>query len=142
MKRNTQIIGYFVSITIMGILGLIMSNFFIDFLTSPDNPFPIPEEHLPGIMFAVTLKIVLSFMNMALFVMTLAIYIKIYRTLRTRFTLGLIVVILALLMNTMTGTPILQLRFGLQVVGPGLFFIIPDIFTFIALTVLFYLSME
>ena len=45
-------------------------------------------------------------------------------------------------MNAMTANPLLFLRFGFPIIGSGLGFMIPDVQSTIALTVLFYLSLE
>jgi hypothetical protein len=72
----------------------------------------------------------------------LGIYIDLYRKIKSNFTAGLLLLIVVLLMNSLTANPILFLRHEGALIVPGVGFIIPEFFTTIALTVLFYLSLE
>ena len=142
MKKKTLIGIYFISVIIAIILGLVLSGILIENFEGTEFPFPIPPEYLPALKFMMTLKTVISFINVALIFLMLGIYTNLYRKIKTNFTAGLLLLIIVLLMHALTSNPLLFLRFQGAFISPGFGFIIPDIFTTIALTVLFYLSLE
>lgn len=141
MKKKTLIGIYIVSVIIAVILGLILSSIMIDVIEGSEFPFPIPPEYLPAFKISMTFKTVISFVNTALIFLMLGIYIDLYRKIKTNFTAGLLLLIIVLLLNTVTGNPLIFLRFEGAII-PGSGFIIPELFTTVALTVLFYLSLE
>jgi hypothetical protein len=142
MKKNTLIGIYFASLIIAVLLGLGLSQILVAFVEGAHFPLPIPPEYLPALKIALKLKAVVSFVNIALIFLMLGIYIDLYRKIKTNFTAGLLLLILVLLMNALTSNPFLFLRLEGAILGPGMGLIIPDLFTTIALTVLFYLSLE
>ncbi len=142
MKKRTLIGIYFVSVIVAVILGIILSGIFLEHFSGAEFPFEIPVELLPALRFMMSIKTVVSFVNMALIFLMLGIYIDLYRKIKTNFTAGLLLLIFVLLMNVLTSNPLVYLRIGIPVTAPGIGFIIPDIFSTIALTVLFYLSLE
>ena len=142
MKKKTLIGIYFVSIIAAVIIGLLLSTVVVSFITGSEFPIPIPPEFIPALEFMLTLKTVVSFVNVTLIFLMLAIYIDLYRKIRTNFTAGLLLLIVVLLLNALTSTPALFFRFEGALFTPGIGFLIPDLFTTIALTVLFYLSLE
>ena len=140
MNNRRLITILIVTVIIAGILGYLFSTMTIPLATLPYYPI---ERLTPDTIAGFTiLKTMISFINMALILLTLAIYINIYRSIKSRFTAGLVMMILLLLMNALTSNPLLQIRFGYAAVGLGPFAIIPDFFTTIALLILFYLSLE
>jgi hypothetical protein len=117
----------------------------LGFALSTLRPGPVHWEHQPiqpPSELMLTAKLVISFVNVFLILSLLVIYLDIYRTVRSRFTVGLIVTIVALLVYAITSNPILQIFLGYPISGPGPFLFIPDIFTALAAGVLIYLSME
>ncbi|MGD9397966.1 MAG: hypothetical protein PVJ05_16125 [Candidatus Thorarchaeota archaeon] len=142
MKKRTLIGIYIVSVIAAVIIGLILSAVMIDVLEGSEFPIPIPPDVLPAFKFAMTAKTVISFVNIALIFLMLGIYIDLYRKIKTNFTAGLLLLIVVLLLNSLTANPILFLRHEGAFLVPGLGFIIPELFTTIALSVLFYLSLE
>jgi hypothetical protein len=109
------------------------------------RPGPVHREHAaiePPSETLITIKIVISFVNVFLVLSLLVIYLDIYRTVKSRFTLGLIVTILALLVYALSSNPVLHVFLGYPISGPGPFLFIPDVFTALAAAVLIYLSME
>jgi len=142
MKKRTLIGIYFVSVIVAVILGIILSTIFLEGFTGGNSPYPIPVEYIPALKAMMTVKTVISFVNMALIFLMLGIYIDLYRKIKTNFTAGLLLLILVLLMNAITSNPLIFMRFEGIFLGPSLGFIIPDIFSTIALSVLFYLSLE
>ena len=142
MKKRTLIGIYIVSVIVAVVIGVILSAVMIDVLEGSEFPIPIPPEFLPALKVALTIKTVVSFVNIALIFLMLGIYIDLYRKIKTNFTAGLLLLIVVLLLNSLTANPILFLRFEGAFVVPGMGFIIPELFSTIALTVLFYLSLE
>ena len=142
MNRRTLLAAYVVLVALATIFGLILSGILTDIITGSQFPLPVPPEYLPGVLVAITIKTVLSFVNIALIFLMLTIYVDLYRKIKTNFTAGLLLLIIVLLMNALTSNPLIFLRLGFPIVGFGPFFIFPDLFSTIALTVLFYLSLE
>ncbi|MGY5872821.1 MAG: hypothetical protein RTV72_11285 [Candidatus Thorarchaeota archaeon] len=142
MKKRTLIGIYFVSIIVTVILGIVLSGILLENFSGAEFPIPIPVEYLPALKFMISLKTVISFVNIVLIFLMLGIYIDLYRNIKTNFTAGLLLLIIVLLLNAFTSNPLLFLRFEGAVLFPSMGFIIPDVLTTIALTVLFYLSLE
>ncbi len=139
--NNGQLIAILiVSVIAAAILGYVFAILTIPIVTVPSTPPPdIPPQIIAS---SIILKTIVSFINVALILLTLAIYLDIYRTIKSKFTLGLVTMLLLLLMYALTSNPLIHLRFGYQTIGLGPFAILPDIFTTIALLILFYLSLE
>ena len=142
MNRRTLLAAYVVLVLLASIFGFILSGIITDIITGSEFPIPLPPEFLPGMLVAISIKTILSCVNIALIILMLVIYVDLYRKIKTNFTAGLLLLIVVLLLNALTSNPLLPLRFGTPVIGAGAFFIIPDLFSTIALTVLFYLSLE
>lgn len=87
-------------------------------------------------------KTVISTVNIAIVLILLLIYMNIYRKTKTNFTIGLIIFSLILLLYTVSSNPVLQTIFGYRAFGLGPFAMLPDVFTFISLLVLLYLSLK
>jgi hypothetical protein len=142
MKKRNLIVLFIVSVILAALAGVILSGIMIDELLGQHSPITIPPNLRPSVLLGMTLKTVVTFVNIALLLLLLGIYVDIYRNLRSNFTAGLVLLILVLLMNALMSNPLLFFRFGNPMVGFGEGFIIPDLFTTIALIVLFYLSLE
>ncbi|HDO41519.1 MAG TPA: hypothetical protein ENH03_01265 [Candidatus Bathyarchaeota archaeon] len=69
-------------------------------------------------------------------------YLDIYWKTRAEFTAGLVIFSLVLLFYTITSNPFIQRIFGFRAFGLGPFAMLPDLFAFIALLVLLYLSLK
>jgi hypothetical protein len=67
-------------------------------------------------------------------------YVSIYRKTRSEFTIGLIIFSMVLLLNALTSNPLVIWAFGFRPFGLGPFAMLPDLFTFVALAVLLYLT--
>jgi len=89
-----------------------------------------------------TIKTVVSTVNVALVIILLLTYIDVYRKTKSDFTVGLIIFSIVLLLYTLASNPIMPLAFGFRAFGLGPFAMLPDLFTFIALSVLLYLSLK
>ncbi|MBS7659593.1 hypothetical protein KEJ28_02740, partial [Candidatus Bathyarchaeota archaeon] len=72
----------------------------------------------------------------------MVVYIDIYRKTRSEFTIGLMIFSATLLLYAFTSNPIIVRAFGYGLFGLGPFALLPDLFTFVALTILLYLSIK
>jgi hypothetical protein len=88
------------------------------------------------------LKTAISFINIGLIIPLFVIYTGIYRRIRSSFTLGLIAVIFALGMYAVTSCPLIVSLAGGKTGDIGLFQILPDLCTTIALVILIRISLE
>jgi hypothetical protein len=76
-------------------------------------------------------------------IILIALYVNLYRKVKSDFTIGLIVVMMALFIYAITSNPFFQLIFGYRgVFGIGPFVIIPHLFTTLAMAVLLYISLK
>jgi hypothetical protein len=89
-----------------------------------------------------TLHTVISSINATLLIFLLVTYLDIYKTLKSEFTIGLIIFSLILLLYALVSNPLMQSIFGFQAIGLGPFAMLPDLFTCLALAVLLYLTMK
>ena len=116
MNNEELVVMLFLCAIGAGIIGFfIASTFLLPFLGEPNIPGMIPPPDV--IQFYVLLKTVISFINIALILFTLAVYLDLYRTIRTKFTLGLVTMLAVLLMYAVTSNPLLHARFGFQSIG-------------------------
>jgi len=67
-------------------------------------------------------------------------YVSLYMQTKSKFSLGLIVVAIALLVQTLTANPWILNLFGFRLAGAGLFSLVSSIATLIAVSILLYLS--
>jgi hypothetical protein len=89
-----------------------------------------------------TLQTVISTINATLLVFLMATYIDIYKTLKSEFTIGLIIFSMILLLYALVSNPLMQSIFGFRGIGLGPFAMLPHLFTCLALAVLLYLTMK
>ncbi|NWG11022.1 hypothetical protein HXY33_04635 [Candidatus Bathyarchaeota archaeon] len=113
------------------------------FTRFPWEPRLPPSQDIVGdIEFFYTAKTVVSTINVTLLVFLLAIYAAIYRKTKSEFTVGLMIFSAVLLLNALASNPFVMWVFGFRPFGLGPFALLPDLFTFAALTVLLYLSIK
>jgi hypothetical protein len=136
MNRKVTIWLVGVMIVLGVLLGIISSTVRYGPVHQDREPTPPPSD------IVITAKLIVSFVNVFLILSLLIIYLDIFLAVRSRFALGLIAAISALLVYAMTSNPIFQMVLGYPVAGSGPFLFIPDIFTAIAAAVLVYLSIE
>lgn len=89
-----------------------------------------------------TLKMILSFINIALLIILLVLYGGIYKKTKSRYTLSLILFALAMLMYAVTSNPLMHEMQGLHISGLGPFTFIPDLFVTIAIIILIHLTLR
>lgn len=90
----------------------------------------------------IRLHVALTTLQLVLLLSLVAVYLKVYADTRANFSLGLVVVLWALLVEGILSYPLLQGMAGPVPVGPGPFLLFADIFVIVAYTVFLYLSLE
>jgi hypothetical protein len=155
MKKTTLIAIIIAIIFASGIAGAVLSTTYSEPLTHPfmrgqriddtvnrtfeDRDLQKARE---GFEIYLPLKAAITCVNIALSVILLAIYVSLYRQIKTEFTIGLIVVTFSLLVYAVTSNPLIHMLFGFRWFGMGPFIMIPDIFATLALAVLLYISLK
>ena len=89
------------------------------------------------------IKTIITTANVVLLVLLLAIYIRSYAQIKSKFTLGLMIFAFLLLLQAVISTPCIHSAtrgYRMCLIGP--LDVIPDLLEFIALMVLIYLSSE
>ena len=112
---------------------------YLQFLFHPRHPY---ATILGDIELFYIAKTVFSIINMVLLIILLLVYIDIYRKTRSEFTIGLIIFSVILFLYALTSNPMVMWAFGFRPFGLGPFALLPELFTFAALIVLLYLSIE
>lgn len=123
--------------------ALIVAFFGVQYPAPPPPPFgPRPAYPPPpgDIQLYYTAKVVLTTVNAALLIFLFSAYLGVYRKMRSPFTIGLMVFSIVLLLYALSSNPLLQWIFGFRAFGLGPFAMLPDLFTFVALVVLVYLT--
>jgi tellurite resistance protein TehA-like permease len=141
-------------IILISVIVIVIASFLIPLVVKVPQPGPgqnLPLQGVPsdpqsslssGQGDSMQLKTAISFINIGLIIPLLFIYAGIYRNLRSSFTLGLLAVIFALGMYAVTSNPLLVSLMGGHPNDIGLFQIIPDLCTTIALVILIRISLE
>ena len=106
------------------------------------RPRPVNPSIMGDIEVYYTLKTIISSVNTTLLVILLTVYIDLYSKTKSEFTLGLMIFSMALLFYAVSSNPMFQMVFGFQALGLGPFAMLPDLFSFVAVTVLTYLSLK
>ena len=89
-----------------------------------------------------TFGTVFSTINAAFSAVLLATYVVSYRRTRAEFNLVLIIVAVTLLCYSFVANPLVITVLGYGASGLGPFFMLPDLFTFVTLSALLYLSLR
>ena len=93
-------------------------------------------------VFIMNVKTVMTTANVVLLVLLLAIYVRSYAQIKSKFTLGLMIFASLLLLQAVILTPCIAAACGRRMCILGPLDVIPDILEFMALLVLVYLSSE
>lgn len=139
-RRASVILAIAVVAVFVAIIGLMLADFMLLPPQTPPPQIPEPDRVLMDIYLKV--KTMVSLVNVVLILSLMTIYYDIYRQIKSKFTMGLIIVMLVLLMYALTSNPIIHVLFGFQAQGLGPFAMMPDIFTTFALGVLLYISLD
>jgi len=143
MNKSMRIWLILATLIVVAILAALWASSTFWFPRYPWELRPRPLENIPGdIEFFYTAKTVVSTVNVTLSIILLLIYINIYEKTRSEFTIGLIIFSMVFLLNALASNPFLIWVFGFRPFGLGPFALLPDLFTFVALAVLLYLSIK
>lgn len=140
MDKRKIILLIFVSVVLAVVIPvfLLLSN-----ITNPSLPmFHHPFEYLIQKDPYLPVKTLFALINVGLIIPLLYIYTKIYRNMPNRFTLGLLLVIISLLLYSITASPVMTHLFGLYSFNDGPLQFLPNLFATIALIVLVKISLE
>lgn len=122
--------------------GLVFGVILSDIATLPNEGRPDFFRGMPYFNPTIRLHVILTTVEVALLLALVVIYLKIYAETKANFALGLVIVLAALLLQTVFSYPLVL---GLE--GPVLFVqgrlpTLSDILTISAYTVFLYLSLE
>jgi hypothetical protein len=102
-----------------------------------------PLEDVRQNMLLVNIKALITFGNLILLFCLLFIYAKNYGQIKSQFAMGLIAFIVLLIMQALTSNPFFHYTCGYRrMYTLGLFGILPDLFEFVALSILLYISLK
>jgi hypothetical protein len=102
-----------------------------------------PLEGVQANMLLVNIKALITLGNLILLLCLLFIYAKNYGQIKSQFAMGLIAFIVLLIMQALTSNPFVPAMWGFRHMPiMGLFAIVPDVFEFVALSVLLYISLK
>lgn len=133
-----------ISLLVAVVLGLIL----IGYLAATNLP-PVgrPQDHgrdmikIPSpdkLRTYFMVRTIISTVNAGLVICLLITYMEIYMKTRARFTMGLIIFTVTLLLYAVTSNPLVHIMFGPYT--PGFFEALPEMLTTIAVVVMLYLS--
>jgi len=97
---------------------------------------------LLSIQRALQLHVVLSTIEAVLLFSLVLVYLQTYTVTRANFSLGILIVLIALLVHSLLSFPLTVNEIGPVLLGSGAFFPYPDLFTIVAYTIFLYLSLE
>lgn len=90
---------------------------------------------------ALQLHVILETIEMVLLVSLVFVYARIYSETRANFSMGILIVLFALLVHSILSYPLAANQIGPILVGSGPFFPYPDILTIIAYSIFLFLSL-
>jgi hypothetical protein len=130
-------------VVVMLLGGLIAGILLSDLATLPEEPRPFFLRDIPYFNPdpSIRLHIILTTMEVAMLVALVVVYVKVYSETRGRFALGLVVVLAALMLQTIFSYPLILGTEGVILV-PGLLTKVADFLTLGAYTLFLYLSLE
>lgn len=102
-----------------------------------------PLEDVRPNMLLLNIKAIITLGNLILLFCLLFIYAKNYEQIKSQFAMGLIAFIVLLIMQALTSNPFVPCMWGFSHMPiMGFFAILPDVFEFVALSVLLYISLK
>jgi hypothetical protein len=140
MNRNAKIQVIFITLIAVALLATFWAT-----INLPLRPFGErePFEPIPGdIELYYTITTVVSTINVALLLILLITYSDMYVKTKSEFLIGLMIFSLVLLLNALTSNPLITQIFGFRAAGLGPFALLPDLFTFVALVILLYITFK
>ncbi len=135
-KAQTKKVDY-TAMAVTGAISIVIIS--IALLLLVNLLFPFRRHEFLDMPTIFTIGSVLSLLMFVLSVYLIFIYLRDYLELKSNFTFGLLLMMVALMLFSLSSMPLLTTIFG--VYGrPGLFSVIPYIFTLISLAILAWLS--
>ncbi len=132
MNGRGKLVVVIVSAVLAAVVGLLLAEWLLP---------PLAGTGMQGQSgFYLRAKSVLTTINMALCLVLVASYLRLYAEVKSRFTLGLAFVMFAMFVYAATSNPIIHALSGFCLSGLGPFTMIPDLFAMAALGILLYLS--
>ena len=123
-------VGLLVSVLAIAILGIVS----VVYAFSPYWNLNFGPYFLIGLVF--------STVNMVLSTILLITYVGTYRKTKAEFNLVLVIVAFTLLCYSIVANPLIRTALGYCGSGLGPFFMLPDLFVFVALVALLYLRLK
>jgi len=123
-------VGLLVSVLAIAILGIVS----VVYAFSPNWNLNFGPYFLIGLVF--------STVNMVLSTILLITYVGTYRKTKAEFNLVLVIVAFTLLCYSIVANPLIRTALGYCGSGLGPFFMLPDLFVFVALVALLYLRLK
>jgi len=124
--------------------GLLLGAFFA--VTIPAATLPPAEGFgrffMLTVQRALQLHLILTTLEIVLLLSLVGIYLKTYLDTRANFSMGLLIVLFALLIHGVLSFPVAVNQIAPVLLGSGAFFPYPDILTIIAYVIFLYLSLE
>lgn len=105
----------------------------------PPGPFAYFAERIRN---AIILDMVLSTVSVSLLVSLVVVYLRIYAKTGARFALGILVVMVALLLQSLFRSPMILDFVGRIPISVGGYLVFADIFSIAAYSIFLYLSLE
>ena len=97
------------------------------------------REELPRVL---TIKMIFTTLTSALLIGLIVVHVRVYRETGTRFSLGLVIFSVALILYTLASNPMLHRFVGFRRIGLGPLLMLPDVFMVVAAAILLYLSRQ
>jgi len=140
MNRNVKIWLILATLVMVALLTTFWA--IINFHLPPSGQQRLPQGVPGDIELYYTVRTVISTINVTLLLLLLTTYINIYLKTKSEFTIGLMIFSIVLLLNALSSNPLVTQIFGFRAFGLGPFAMLPDLFTFVALAVLLYLTFK
>ena len=152
MRKDPKIISLVTVLVIVIVGSAILASYAFINPFSPFSPLPPPGSSQPGqpsgqgipgdLQLFYAVEAVFSAVNITLLVFISITNADIFRKTRSKFTFLLLIFSAAFLFKDFTSSPLIIWVFGYHQVGLGPFAFVPDIFEFVVLCALLYLSYE
>jgi hypothetical protein len=127
-------------VALVVVIGLVAGGLLSLYAVPPRGPPPAGANSGPIPLARVAT--ILSGLDLALLLALVFVYVRTYLETRARFALGLVVFLIALLVQIVTSSPAIFAAFGQGAGGLGPFVLVATLFEAIALTVFLGLSLE
>ena len=143
MEKNSKLVGLLIVLVIVAIGTAAWAAHTFNRPFDPFRPVPPPPRINPGdLEIFYTAQAIVSSLNVTLLIFIFAYNLDVFRKTKSKFTFGLLIFSTAFLVKDLTSNPIVISIFGYRPQGLGPFALIPNIFEFVVLCALLYLSNE